>query len=32
MQDLSKKFPEAIKDYKYFSVLKTHKYDFMPEI
>jgi len=27
MEDLSAKFPDAIKSYKYFSLLKTHKFE-----
>ena len=32
MEDLSSKFPESIKNFKYFSYLKVHKYNMMPYI
>ena len=32
MRDLSVKFPGAIKDYRYFRVIKTYKWNYMPEI
>ena len=31
MRDLSIKFPDAIKNYTYFSTIKTHKWNYMPE-
>jgi len=31
MRDLSIKFPDAIKNYTYFSILKTYKWNYMPE-
>jgi DNA-binding Lrp family transcriptional regulator len=32
MEDISLKFPESIKNFKYFSYLKRHKYNLMPHI
>lgn len=31
MRELSIKFPDAIKNYTYFSTIKTHKWNYMPE-
>ena len=31
MKDLSIKFPDAIKNYTYFSITKTHKWNYLPE-
>ena len=32
IEDLTIKFPNAIKNYTYFSVIKTHKWNYMPEV
>lgn len=32
MEDISLKFPESIKNFKYFSYLKTHKVNLMPHV
>ena len=32
MRDLSKKFPDSIKNYIYFSATQTHKYQWFPEL
>jgi Lrp/AsnC family transcriptional regulator for asnA, asnC and gidA len=32
MEELSVKFPNAIKNYTYFKVIKTHKWNYMPDV